>query len=465
MKKTLKIFLSLILATVTALGMFTLPASSFHNDEITSSYAMLMINLDTRTVVFSQRADKVWNASYMSELMTFLVMCDRVEDPQSITVKVDEDFIDDLDHSDGCLEKYLGDKLTLKDLAAIMMLTSGSDAAFLIADYIGEGDVDAFVDMMNERAAKIGCKKTAFISPGYSESKEQYSTCTDFSRIYNRIMNLDLYREIMESPTYIPEKYGDDDDYAVTTENSIMNPRSPYYFRYVTGGKFSNDPVSGANIIVTTDYQDIDYMFIAIRGKNEAEENVFADARRMTTWAYLNLSDRKVVDTGISVDTSLAVSNWGEYPIDLYADNSAYKTLPNEYEQNKFDVKMIVDDHLKLPLFMGEGVGEAEILYDGEKLDKVTIVPGHDEGVSLLNDVGRFGGYALAKMFPLIPGKYQPTDEEDDLKEKPSEILETKPAPAEETEETEEPKESDEAEETKEPNESDETEETTAAEE
>lgn len=400
MKKKLNFIISLLLIFLISLGAFIMPASSFQNDVVTSSFAMLMVNLDTGTTVFSQKANKIWNASYLSELMTYILLREHVEDPEAVTVSVDEDFINELEDSDGCLENYLGEELTLKDLAAIMLLTSGSDAAFLIADEVG-GSVATFVRAMNNRAAKLGCKNTAFITPGYSESKDQYTTCEDLVRIYRCLLDDDMFTEIMSSPTYIPARYGDDEEYAVTTENSIMNPVSPYYFRYVISGKFADDPTSGASIAVVTSYKNMKYLFIALRGKNEAEENVFTDARRLTTWAYLNLSDRKVIDTDESVDKVTAVSVWGEYPIGLYADNSARKTLPNEYEKEKFSVKMDVPQKLKLPLFKGEKVGAAEITYDKEPLDKVTIVPNHDEGVSMLSDLGRFGGYALAKLFPV----------------------------------------------------------------
>lgn len=406
MKNKLKFIISVLLVLIISVSAFVTPASSFQNDEITSSAAMLMINLDTSTVVYSLRADKPWFASYQSELMTFLLMTEHVENPQDVTVTVDEDFIDELEHSDGCLENYLGEELTLKDLSAIMLLTSGSDAAFLIADYVSHGDVDGFVYAMNKRAKLLGCTDTTFISPGYGESNKQLTCCVDLYRIYSRIMDNELYQEIMSNPTYIPEKYGDDDSYGVSNENSILNPRSPYYFRYTTGGKFAYDPSAGASIVVTTSYKDMKYLFIALRGKNEAEENVFTDARRMTTWAYLNLSDRKVIDTDESVDKVTVSSVWGEYEIDLYADNSARKTLPNEYEQSKFSVKMNVPDKPALPLFKDIPVGDAIIYYDGERLDKVSIVPNHDEGVGLLSDIGRFSSDALSKIFPNIPGKY-----------------------------------------------------------
>lgn len=405
MKKKLKFIISLFLILIIGVSAFITPASSFQNDEVTSSVAMLLVNLDTRTIVYSKLADRPWFGSYQSELMTFLLMTEHVKDPQEVSVTVEQEFIDSLAHSDGCLEKYIGETLTLKDLSAIMLLTSGSDAAFLIADYVSHGNLDTFLRSMNKRADIMGCTETNFISPGYSESNKQLTSCIDLYRIYYRLVDNELYNEIMSSPTYIPERYGDDETYAVTTDNSILNPLSPYYFRYVTGGKFAVDPTAGASIVVTTSYKNMRYLFVALRGKNEAEENVFTDARRMTTWAYLNLSDRKVIDTDTPVDKVAVDSVWGQYEIDLFADNSARKTLPNEYEQNKFSVRMNVPKTLTLPLFKDEPVGDAMIYYDRERLDKVSIVSEHDEGVGLLSDLGRFGDDALNKMFPSLQAK------------------------------------------------------------
>lgn len=405
MKKKLNFIISLSLVLAIAVSAFVTPASSFEHTEVTSSYAMLLINLDTNTTAYAQKADKYWYAPGMAELMTFILLTEKVKDPAGVKVAVDEDFIAELDYSDNCLERYLGDELTLKDLAAIMMMTTGSDAANLIADTVSGGDTAAFVSEMNSRAAELGCKLTSFLSPGYSASKKHYTTCEDIAVMYRHLMNDAMFQEIMSSPTYIPEEYGDNEEYAVTTDNSILNPVSPYYFRYATGGKYTFDKVYGASIVVTTSYKEMNYLFVALRGKNKAEENVFADARRMTTWAYLNLSDRKVINTDTAVNTAKAVTSWGTYDISLYADNSAIKTLPNEYERDKFSVKMDIPEELKLPLFEGESVGSADISYDKELLDNVSIIPNHDEGVSLLNDLGRFSGYALAKLFPNMPSE------------------------------------------------------------
>lgn len=401
MKNKLKFIISLVLVLTLITSVVITPASSFEHNQITSSYAMLLINLDTDTTVYSQKPDQYWIAGEMSELMTFILMTEKVKDPSEVDVKVTKAFIDGLDVSDDCLKQFVDETLTLKDLAAIMMLTSGSDAANLIADTVSNGDIPAFVSEMNARAKELGCKLTSFLSPGSNSTRRHYTTCEDIAVMYRHLMGNTLYQEIMESPTYTPDRYDKEDKaHTVTTNNSIINNASPYYFRYVEGGKYSFSKVAGASLVVSTLYKDKSYLFVALRGKNKAEENVFADARRMTTWGYLNLSDHKVISTDTSVYTSTVQTAWGSYHIPLYANDTATKTLPNDYDVSKLTVKISVPDQLKLPLFKGESVGTAQILYGKELLDNADIVPNHDEGVSLLNDLGRFGGYALAKMFP-----------------------------------------------------------------
>lgn len=425
MKNKLKFMISMVLVLTLIVSAFITPASSYEHNQVTSSYAMLLINLDTDTTVYAQKADKYWIAADMSNLMTFILLTEKVSDPAQVTVKVTDAFIDDLDVSDDCLKPFIGETLTLKDLAAIMMLTSGSDAANLIADTVSKGDIPAFVKEMNARAKELGCKLTAFLSPGSNSTRKHYTTCEDIAVMYRHLMDDSLFKEIMESPTYIPGQYDENDKaHTVTTANSIMNPTSPYYFRYVKGGKYSFDKMAGASLVVSTSYKEKNYLFVALRGKNKAEENVFADARRMTTWAYLNLSDRKVIGTDTSVHTSTVQTAWGNYDIPLYADDSATKTLPNDYDMSKLTVKISVPDQLKLPLFKGESVGSAQIFYDKEFLKTANIVPNHDEGVSLLHDLGRFGGYALAKLFPNTPAS---------SKEKPAIQTSTVPATSSET--------------------------------
>lgn len=433
MKKRLKFLLSVLLVAVIALGAFTMPAASFEHDVPTTTSSMLLVNLDTDTVCFSAEPDRKRYASYMSELMTFIVASELSKTPEEQQVSVTREFIDELPDSDGSLEKFVGKTLTMRDLMTIMMLSSGSDAAYLIADTLG--GVEGFVERMNRKAAQIGCDRTHFETPGRSESKEHYTTCRDIYRMMMRVGTIELYREIMESPEYLPPGLltGQETEsqleklqakYTVTTENSLINPISPYYFRYTTGGKYSYDETALANFAVTTTYQNKNYMFVGMHGLNKSEQNIYTDGRKLIIWAYQNLSDRRVIDSDKTVSTYRVAASWGEYEVGLVAGNSDYKTLPMEFEEAKLTTEISIPELTTLPVFTGQSIGAAKIFYDGAHIENVNLVSSTDEGASLLNDVSRFGLFAFSEILSNDPehSEPEPADQPSDATEAPEEV-------------------------------------------
>ena len=416
MKKKLNFLISLLLVLIIAISSFVIPASSYDNDVQTSSSAILLVNLDTDTVCYANHADNKWFAAGLSELVTFIIASQHVVDPDEREVRVTKEFIDSLPYSDGCLDKFKGMNLKFRDLMAIMLLTSGSDAAYLIADTVTNGDIDKFVKRMNDKVKDLGCDTTHFESPGFSESNQHYTDCYDMYKIFVDLYKVKLYRELMESPEYTLMGYEDDenaDDYTVVTDNSFYNPASPYYFRYSTGGKYSYGSTCKANLVASTRYRGKSYLFIAIRGRNSSEYNVFADARKMTTWAYLNLSDRKVIDTEKAITDYTVTARWGEYKASLFASNAAYKTLPMGFDAEKFTYSYSVPDSVEMPVFEGQSIGSAEIFYDGDKLDDINLVSSTAEGVSLLGDLSHFALYGFSEILKNDPPAPEGEEETD----------------------------------------------------
>jgi D-alanyl-D-alanine carboxypeptidase (penicillin-binding protein 5/6) len=64
-----------------------------------------------------------------------------------------------------------GDVYTLEDLLFGLMLNSGNDAAWAIAEHIG-GTAEAFFEMMNARARSIGAINTQFRKPAWPHRSE-----------------------------------------------------------------------------------------------------------------------------------------------------------------------------------------------------------------------------------------------------------------------------------------------------
>lgn len=91
-----------------------------------------------------------------------------------------------------------GEKLSLQDLLYGLLLTSGNDAAVTIACHFG-GSIEGFADMMNGKAAALGCKNTHFVNPHGLHSDGHYTSALDLCTIARAAMELETFRTMVST--------------------------------------------------------------------------------------------------------------------------------------------------------------------------------------------------------------------------------------------------------------------------
>lgn len=396
MNKRIKFLISALLIFAIFVSSFIIPVSSYETDVQTSTSDLLLVNLDTDTIVFSQKPDTNWYAGSLAKMMTFLLAFEMIPEPDKVSFKVEDSFIKGLPYTDGCLDVFVGQTLTAQDLMAIMLLTSGSDAAYALADLSTNNDRDAFIAAMNDRVATLGMKSTAYVSPGFNNTSAQHTTCSDVSILYKEVLKNEFYKSVMKKKSYTPSALND----PVIAEPSILDPNSPYYFRYTNDAMYSYTEDTYEELALTTTYHGQTYLFVGLLGLHQSERNVFADARKLTTWAYLNLSDVKILNTDDVVSDISVTPDWGSYKTELYPDHSALKTLPNDYDQALLKQTFEIPKSVKTPLLAGQKVGSIKITYGDEEIDSISLSVNSDEGLGMLSDFGRFSDYVFRRLTP-----------------------------------------------------------------
>ena len=175
-------------------------AATFTSDVETVSKAIYLLNLDTDTLVYEKNSnDKLYPAS-TTKIMTYIVTVENVKDIKNTKVVVNKDILDELAGTGSSLsglEYFVGQTVTVYDLLNCLMIKSGNDAALLLADFVGDGSVQNFVDMMNEKAAYLGMTNTHFANPNGLPNANNYSTASDLVRLSRYCMRDSLFAEIV----------------------------------------------------------------------------------------------------------------------------------------------------------------------------------------------------------------------------------------------------------------------------
>lgn len=95
----------------------------------------------------------------------------------------------------------VGDQVSLRALLYGLLLPSGNDAAFVIAQAVG-GSTQKFVLMMNEEAHQLGLKDTHFSSLYSASGVDDYSSAADLTSLARYAMQLSDFTQVVAAQEY-----------------------------------------------------------------------------------------------------------------------------------------------------------------------------------------------------------------------------------------------------------------------
>ena len=143
---------------------------------IKSAHAVL-VKLGDNTSIAEKGADtKVYPAS-MTKVMTLLVACENATDPNAL-LTVTQEMVDYHKQTggSGMMAFVAGESITVEDALYLVIYDSDTIACLLLANYVA-GSEQAFVGMMNDKAAKMGLTGTHFVNCTGLFNEEHYTTC------------------------------------------------------------------------------------------------------------------------------------------------------------------------------------------------------------------------------------------------------------------------------------------------
>ncbi len=164
----------------------------------TTATSVIMMDAGSGEILYEKDAYKKRDPASMTKILNLLVCLDTLNFDEEVTVKTTTTG----EGTDINLQK--GEKITINNLAYGMMLASANDAAEYLGYLAGDGDIDAFCDMMDAKAKELGCKKTDYKNPnGLNPDKvNNVTTAYDLALMVKEGMKNEKFREIVGTRKY-----------------------------------------------------------------------------------------------------------------------------------------------------------------------------------------------------------------------------------------------------------------------
>lgn len=161
----------------------------------------ILVDVEEHSIVASKAETmKIYPAS-MTKIMTLIVAVENIDD-FSDTVTITYDMVADMYDMDAVVSGLLPDETpTIEAVLYGMVLNSGGDAAIAAARYVS-GTEEAFVELMNQKAAELGLTSTHFTNPVGLHDPEHYSTAEDIAVILEYALKNEKCKEILSAYIY-----------------------------------------------------------------------------------------------------------------------------------------------------------------------------------------------------------------------------------------------------------------------
>ena len=164
--------------------------------DLKSSVA-LVIDQDTREVLFSKNEQAVLPIASLTKLMTGLIISEA-KLPMNEMIVISQDDVDTEKFSRSRLK--VGTELSRGELMHLALMSSENRAAHALGRTY-PGGLATFVGLMNQKAHALGMHDTSYVEPTGLSSKNQ-SSAQDLARLVNTAYGDPTMRELSTSPRY-----------------------------------------------------------------------------------------------------------------------------------------------------------------------------------------------------------------------------------------------------------------------
>lgn len=332
------------------------------------SVSAVVMELSSGTILYEKNMHQELYPASITKMLTVLLALENCELSEIVTFSKDAVYKIEGTH----IARDVGEQMTLEDTLYAVLLGSANECAYATAEHVTGGDYQAFIDMMNERAKKIGCLNTNFTNPHGLPDENHYTSAYDMALIAREAFQNETFRTITDTSKYvIPPTNKHDEETYIVNHHALHNyyRTGDYIYEYCIGGK-SGYTMAANNTLVT--YAEKDGMQIVCVVMRADFPYHLTDTTDLCNFIFDNFQTYNIAEseTRLSEDGFGDVSDFVETISYLDVDKNAVVVLPKVASLTDATVELQQteggDAYASLVYrYAGKVVGQAKLISKG----------------------------------------------------------------------------------------------------
>ena len=348
--------------------------------DLSGANAVSFYHLESGSMMGAKNETEKLPAGTSLRILSGLLFCEKFEHQLSGVVEITDEMIRGAKGYYG-YGMAAGDIFTVEQLLYLALCGGYNDAYYALAYLVGDGDVSAFVRLMNDRAKALGATNTTATDPsGILDSS--FTSTADLLLIAKENVQNTLYMQISGSPAYDLNGLR-----RIENRNALVSSAQEggrYYNSKCRGLTAGNTTLGGWTIVSMSQRENDRYLCVVLGGKvgqdERAEKYGYTIVNRMIDWGYSNYRYLEVITPETEICTIPVRATDVADGVRVSVAESVSFYLPADAvvgDTVRFSVRLIHEE-LDAPVRAGTHIGYVAVIYKDEVLGTAMLYTAED---------------------------------------------------------------------------------------
>lgn len=243
----------------------------------------IVMEAGTGAILYAKNIDEKSYPASTTKLMTCLLAAENSE--MNEIVNFSHDAVFSIESGSSNIGIDAGQSLTMEESLYAILTASANEVANGVAEHIA-GSMDAFADMMNEKANELGCKNTHFVNAHGLYDDEHYTTAYDLALIARAFFKNERLSKIGNTASYhFYPTSTQSDDFIVRNKHKLITGEIAY--EGIKGGKTGYTDEARQTLVTCAEQNGMKLICVVMK---EESPDQFYDTVTLLDYGFTNFS-------------------------------------------------------------------------------------------------------------------------------------------------------------------------------
>ena len=349
--------------------------------------AAILVDPDTDEILYELNAHEKMYPASITKVMTCLLTLEAVERGELTleqTVTASQAIHTGIGDNASTADIKVGEEIRIIDLLYAALIPSANEACNVMAEAVS-GDINSFVELMNQRAAELGMTGTHFANTHGYHDDNHYTTAYDVYLMSKEAMKHETFRTIVSSLNYtMPATNMHPEERLVRSTNALIsnwNTRG-YLYQYATGVKTGHTPEAGYCLSAAATKEDRNLMSVVmgcerVPGTTGSEGfTYFSETIRLFDWGFNNFSTQTMLDdTKRDIPEVEVTLGKNTNYVTLEPQGEVTALLPKDISAENFEYDYTLNaNSVEAPVEKGQQLGTISVSFNGKVYGTLPLV-------------------------------------------------------------------------------------------